>query len=316
MFPIHQMNIYNFDLNLLRILDALLRERNVSRAAERLSLSQPAVSNALNRLRELLDDPLLVRVGRAMQPTPRALSLETPIRDALQQIEHTLNAGDFFDPSTSRQRFVIAVTDYVELICMPRLMAHLAQVAPGIQLAIEHLTPSLPAEALDNGELDLVLGRFVEVPTRFHTRRWASATLQVALRQSHPLADEALDLDRFLRLRHLWVHGGQTRGMVDQWLEEHGLSRDVVYTTPNYLQAAHIVASSDLAAVLPTQLARYFAELMPLRLFELPFDLGSFRLDIVSVAQRERDAALQWLIEQIVAVAGNAGAGLPHPKKT
>ena len=316
MFPIHQMNIYNFDLNLLRILDALLRERNVSRAAERLSLSQPAVSNALNRLRELLDDPLLVRVGRAMQPTPRALSLETPIRDALQQIEHTLNAGDFFDPSTSRQRFVIAVTDYVELICMPRLMAHLAQVAPGIQLAIEHLTPSLPAEALDNGELDLVLGRFVEVPTRFHTRRWASETLQVALRQSHPLADEALDLDRFLRLRHLWVHGGQTRGMVDQWLEEHGLSRDVVYTTPNYLQAAHIVASSDLAAVLPTQLARYFAELMPLRLFELPFDLGSFRLDIVSVAQRERDAALQWLIEQIVAVAGNAGAGLPHPKKT
>jgi len=316
MFPIHQMNIYNFDLNLLRVLDALLRERNVSRAAERLSLSQPAVSNALNRLRELLDDPLLVRVGRAMQPTPRALSLETPIRDALQQIEHTLNAGDFFDPATSRQRFVIAVTDYVELICMPRLMAHLAQVAPGVQLAIEHLTPSLPAEALDNGELDLVLGRFVEVPTRFHTRRWASETLQVALRQSHPLADEALDLDRFLRLRHLWVHGGQTRGMVDQWLEEHGLSRGVVYTTPNYLQAAHIVASSDLAAVLPTQLARYFAELMPLRLFELPFDLGSFRLDIVSVAQRERDAALQWLIEQIVVVAGNAGAGLPHPKKT
>ncbi len=310
------MNIYNFDLNLLRVLDALLRERNVSRAAERLSLSQPAVSNALNRLRELLDDPLLVRVGRAMQPTPRALSLETPIRDALQQIEHTLNAGDVFDPATSRQRFVIAVTDYVELICMPRLMAHLAQVAPGVQLAIEHLTPSLPAEALDNGELDLVLGRFVEVPTRFHTRRWASETLQVALRQSHPLADEALDLDRFLRLRHLWVHGGQTRGMVDQWLEEHGLSRDVVYTTPNYLQAAHIVASSDLAAVLPTQLARYFAELMPLRLFELPFDLGSFRLDIVSVAQRERDAALQWLIEQIVVVAGNAGAGLPHPKKT
>lgn len=296
------MNIYNFDLNLLRVLDALLRDRNVSRAAERLSLSQPAVSNALNRLRELLDDPLLVRVGRVMQPTPRALSLEAPIRDALQQIEHTLNAGDLFDPATSQQRFVIAVTDYVELICMPELMAHLAQVAPGIQLAITHLTPNLPAEALDNGELDLVLGRFVEVPTRFHKRRWATETLQVAVRKDHPLIDEALDLDRFLRLRHLWVHGGQTRGMVDQWLEEQRLSRDVVYTTPNYLQAAHIVASSDLAAVLPTQLARHFADLLPLRLFDLPFDLGSFRLDIVSVAQRERDAALQWLIEQIVAV--------------
>jgi DNA-binding transcriptional LysR family regulator len=306
MFQIHQMNIYNFDLNLLRVLDALLRERNVSRAAERLSLSQPAVSNALNRLRELLDDPLLVRVGRAMQPTPRALSLEVPIRDALQQIEHTLNAGDYFDPATSRQRFVIAVTDYVELICMPSLMARLASVAPGIQLAIQHLTPSLPAAALDDGELDLVLGRFVDVPTRFHTRRWASETLQVAVRKGHPLIGKTLNLDAFLRLRHLWVHGGQTRGMVDQWLEGQGLSRDVVYTTPNYLQAAHIVASSDLAAVLPTQLARHFARLLPLQLFNLPFDLGAFQLDIVSVAQRERDAALQWLIEQITAVPGSS----------
>ena len=305
MFQIHQMNIYNFDLNLLRVLDALLRERNVSRAAERLSLSQPAVSNALNRLRELLDDPLLVRVGRAMQPTPRALSLEAPIRDALQQIEHTLNAGDFFDPASSRQRFVIAVTDYVELICMPALMAHLARVAPGIQLSIQHLTPSLPAAALDDGELDLVLGRFVEVPTRFHARRWASETLQVAVRKGHPLVGDSLDLDGFLRLRHLWVHGGQTRGMVDQWLEEQGLSRDVVYTTPNYLQAAHIVASSDLAAVLPTALARHFARLLPLQLFDLPFDLGAFQLDIVSVAQRERDAALQWLIEQIAAITAS-----------
>ena len=159
------MNIYNFDLNLLRVLDALLRERNVSRAAERLSLSQPAVSNALNRLRELLDDPLLVRAGRAMQPTPRALALEAPIRHALQQIEHSLIAGEAFDPARSQQRFRIAVTDYVELVCMPALMRRLAEHAPGIQLAIQHLTPTLPVEALDNGEVDLVLGRFLDVPS-------------------------------------------------------------------------------------------------------------------------------------------------------
>ena len=102
------MNISTFDLNLLRVLDALLRERNVSRAAERLSLSQPAVSNALNRLRDLLDDPLLVRVGRAMQPTPRALALEAPIRDALQRIEQSLSDDAPFDPASSRQRFRIA----------------------------------------------------------------------------------------------------------------------------------------------------------------------------------------------------------------
>lgn len=294
------MNISTFDLNLLRVFEALMREHNVSRAAERLSLSQPAVSNALNRLRELLDDPLLVRVGRSMQPTPRALTLEAPIRAALQQIEQSLMAGVAFDPASSRLRFNIAVTDYVELICMPRLVERLSQQAPGIRLDIRHLSPSLPAEALDKGELDLVLGRFEEAPARFARRHWMSETLQLALRRDHPLVVGALDLETFLRLRHLWVHGGQTRGMVDQWLGEQGLSREILYTTPNYLQAAHIVASSELATVLPTQLARHFAALLPLQLFDLPMPVGPFHLEIVSPAQRR--VALQWLIEQMLAI--------------
>lgn len=296
------MNILTFDLNLLRVLDALLRERNVSRAAERLSLSQPAVSNALNRLRDLLDDPLLVRVGRAMQPTPRALALEAPIRDVLQRIEESLSGDAPFDPASSRQRFRIAVTDYVELILMPRLLKLLAERAPGLRIDIQHLSPSLPGEALEKGELDLALGRFEQVPVRFQRQQWVSETLQVVAHREHPQLADGLDLDGFLGLRHLWVHGGQTRGMVEQWLGERGLSREIVYTTPNYLQAAHIVASSELVAVLPVRLARYFAQLLPLQLHELPFDLGPFHLDIVSLGLRQRDAALQWLIEQIVAL--------------
>lgn len=296
------MNIHNFDLNLLRVLDALLREQNVSRAAERLALSQPAVSNALSRLRDLLDDPLLVRIGRRMQPTPRALALEGPIRAALQQIEQTLNAGETFDPRQSRQQFRIAVTDYVELMCMPRLLGLLSEQAPGIRIDIAHLSPSLPVEALDKGELDLVLGRFDEIPARFARQHWRSETLQVAVRKGHPQLAGYLDLDNFLRLRHLWVHGGQTRGMVDQWLGEQGLSREIRYTTPNYLQAAHIVAGSELAAVLPTQLARQFAALLPLQLFDLPFEVGPFHLEIVSLAQRQRDPALQWLVGLMLAI--------------
>jgi DNA-binding transcriptional LysR family regulator len=299
---IQPVNISTFDLNLLRVFDALMREQNVSRAAERLSLSQPAVSNALNRLRELLDDPLLVRVGRSMQPTPRAQALETPIRAALQQIEQSLSAAEVFDPASSRQHFSIAVTDYVELICMPRLLKQLNQQAPGMRIDIRHLSPNLPAEALDKGELDLVLGRFEDIPARFARQHWMSETLQLALRRDHPLVSQAMDLPTFLQLRHLWVHGGQTRGMVDQWLGEQGLCREILYTTPNYLQAAHIVASSELAAVLPTQLARHFASLLPLQLFELPFALGPFHLEIVSLAQRQRDPALHWLIAQIATI--------------
>ncbi|WP_041771006.1 LysR family transcriptional regulator [Metapseudomonas resinovorans] len=296
------MNISNFDLNLLRVLDALLRERNVSRAAERLSLSQPAVSNALNRLRELLGDPLLVRVGRAMQPTPRALALEAPIRAALRQIEQSLVMGEGFDPARSRQRFTIALTDYVELICMPQLLQQLAEEAPGVKIAIRHLSPSLPAAALDQGELDLVLGRFESIPKRFSSRRWMSESLRLVARRDHPHVQEAPDLSGFLRLRHLWVHGGQTKGMVDQWLGEQGLARDIVYTTPNYLQAAHIVAGTDLTVVLPARLAQHFARLLPLQVQSLPFALGPFHLDLVSVAQREDDEALQWLVERLMVI--------------
>ena len=296
------MNISNFDLNLLRVLDALLRERNVSRAAERLSLSQPAVSNALARLRELLDDPLLVRVGREMQPTARAKALESPIRQALQQIHTSLTAGDTFDPATSTAKFTLALTDYAELACMPGLLHRLGQRAPGMQIAIRDLTPTLPAEAMDKGEIDLALGRFLELPQRFESRLWATETLQVVAHPKHPLFACPLTLERFLALRHLWVHGGQTRGMVDQWLEGQGLKRRIVYTTPNYLQAAHVVAHSDLAVVLPTRLAEYFAKLLPLALTPLPFALEPFHLHIVTHHQRSRDTALQWLIAQIIAV--------------
>jgi len=280
----------------------LLREQNVSRAADRLALSQPAVSNSLSRLRLLFGDPLLVRIGRHMQPTPRALALEGPIRSALQQIEQTLNVAESFNPRLSHQQIRIALTDFVEQLCMPPLLMRLQELAPNLRIDVVHLTPSLPVEALDKGELDLVLGRFDEMPARFTRQHWHRETLQVAVRKGHPQVNDALELDTFLQLRHLWVHGGQTRGMVDQWLAEQDLVRQIVYTTPNYLQAAHLVACSDLCVVLPCQLARQFATLLPLQLFDLPFALGEFHLELVYLAQRQHDPALAWLIEQILAI--------------
>ncbi|MBN6776458.1 LysR family transcriptional regulator [Pseudomonas granadensis] len=300
---IPRMNISNFDLNLLRVLDMLLREQNVSRAAERLALTQPTVSNALARLRDLLDDPLLVRVGRRMCPTPRALALEGPIRAALRQIEQTLGGGEAFEPQHSRRQLRIALTDFVEQLCMPALLARLQSVAPQLRIDVAHLTPNLPVEALDRGDLDMVLGRFNEVPARFTRQLWRRETLRIAVRREHPQISGSLDLQTFLQLRHLWVHGGQTRGMVDQWLAEQNLERQIVYTTPNYLQAAHLVAATDLCVVLPTQLAQQFAELLPLDLHELPFALEPFELDLVYLSHRQHDPALAWLAEQILAIA-------------
>ena len=294
------MNILTFDLNLLRVLDALLRERNVSRAAERLALSQPAVSNALGRLREQLDDPLLVRAGRSMQPTPKALELEAPIRAALQQIEQGLSQGVLFDPASSNQRFRIAMTDYVELMCLPRLLQQLGSEAPHIRIDTCNLGPSLPLAGLDKGDLDLVLGRFAELPPRVMRRPWMQETLQLAVRRDHPQVQSAPDLQVFLGLQHLWVHGGQSKGMVDQWLSTQGMQRQITYSTANYLQAAHIAASTDLVVVLPSRLAHYFAGLLPLQLYALPIALEPFQLEVTSLALRETDPALQWLISKIM----------------
>jgi DNA-binding transcriptional LysR family regulator len=296
------MNISNFDLNLLRVFDMLLREQNVSRAAERLALTQPTVSNALARLRDALGDPLLVRVGRRMCPTPRALALEGPIRAALQQIEQTLVTGDAFDPQRSHRQLRIALTDFVEQLCMPSLLACLETRAPNLRIDVVHLTANLPVEALDRGDLDMVLGRFDHVPARFSRQLWRSETLRVAVRRGHPHLVDGLELDTFLQLRHVWVHGGQTRGMVDQWLAEQNLARQIVYTTPNYLQAAHLVAATDLAVVLPTQLAQQFARLLPLDLHELPFALPPFELELVHLSHRQHDPALAWLEGQILAI--------------
>ncbi|MNH25109.1 HTH-type transcriptional regulator SyrM 1 [compost metagenome] len=150
-----------------------------------------------------------------------------------------------------------------------------------------------------------MLGRFEEIPARFARHHWRSETLQVAVRQGHPLVNGTLDLETFLRLRHLWVHGGQTRGMVDQWLGEQGLARQIVYTTPSYLQAAHLVVASDLCVVLPTQLARYFATLLPLQLYDLPFALEAFELELVHLAQHGQNRALEWLVGEMLHVGKN-----------
>ena len=290
------VNIRNFDLNLLLIFDALMRERNVSRVAEKLALSQPAVSNALNRLRALLDDPLLVRTNQGMQPTALALELETPIRDSLQQIEHSLTGRHQFDPATSKVRFRIATTDYAELALMPRLLMELRRIAPNIEFDIHDLPPDTPMQALEDADLDLCIGRFGELPARIRRTPFLKEHLVVACDQSHPQVADNLSLDDFLQLRHIWVSGGQRRGVVDLWLDEQGVQRDVVMITPNYLGAPHLIIGSELTVVLPKRMADEYARLLPIRCVPLPLPIPPFDVDILTSTLRNDDPALQWLL--------------------
>ncbi len=294
------MNTSNFDLNLLRAFDALMRECNVSRAAERMSLSQPAMSNALSRLRDLLEDPVLVRTRHGMQPTPKALSLEFPIRNALSAIEQSLAPQPNFDPQTSDQVFHIATTDYVEMLLLPKLIKHLNKVAPSVRLKTHALGPDIPEEELEDGIYDFAIGRFPEVPNRLLTEFWSSDGLVCLVRKAHPLFDKKISIEQFLKIEQIWVFGGQRTGMVDAWLKKNNLKRNVVYTTPNFLMAPNIVAQTDMLVVTPSAIAQEYVKKMPLKVLPMPMKLETFDLQILWHPFHAGTPAHHWFREQLM----------------
>lgn len=302
------MNTSNFDLNLLRAFDVLMRERNVSRAAKRMFLSQPAMSNTLNRLREALDDPVLVRTRDGMQPTPKALGLEQTIRLALQDIDNCLSREQAFEPATSDHVFHIATTDYVELTYLPKLLSQLAQLAPRVRLEIHSLGPDIPEAELEEGAYDFAIGRFVDVTGRLNSTSWLSGTLVALVRNGHPMiqvaedGEQSISLEDFLRVEQVWVNGGQRSGVVDQWLKKHNKKRNVKHTTPSFLIAPSIAASTDMLVVTPLAIAQSFSAILPLSILKMPMTLEPFNLDILSHPYHASTPAHRWLLAQLLSL--------------
>ena len=263
------MNLRRIDLNLLVIFDALMTERNVTRAARRVGLSQPAFSNALTRLRERLKDELFVRSPQGMRPTPRAVELASEVHDALATIESALDPVAF-DPKTARRTFTIDTSDYVVTSCFSAIMSHLAREAPGIDLRL------LPAggriyERLDAREVDFGIGAYGEVPERFGTVVLDEDEFVVIMRPDHPLARGRLTLERYAAAKHLLVTlRGDARGFVDDILAEHGLTRRIALTVNQFSVAPGIVAESDLVTALPQRIADRYAPLFKLTVRPFP----------------------------------------------
>ncbi len=297
------MNIANFDLNLLRAFDALMRERNVSRAAQRMSLSQPAMSNALARLRDLLDDPVLVRTSLGMQPTAKSLAVEMPIRNALASIEQSLAPAPDFDPAISKKTFNVATTDYVEMLLLPKLIKHLNQVAPFVRLQIHALGPDIPESELEEGIYDFAVGRFPQVPNRLLSEFWLSDNLVCLVSDQHPLFEDSISIEQFLNIEQIWVSGGQRTGVVDAWLASNNLSRKVAYTTPNFLMAPHIVAQSEMLVVTPSTIAEEYVKKMPLKILPMPMELASFDLYTLWHPFHAGTPAHKWFREQLMLLA-------------
>jgi DNA-binding transcriptional LysR family regulator len=293
------MDLSGMDLNLLLAFEALLDERHVGRAAKRVGLSQPALSNALGRLRSSLGDPLFIRTAQGMLPTAKAEQLGGPIRSALSLLRHTLEAPRAFDPAASAYRFRVGMSDDVEL----RLVSLFARAMRfgKLQLQTRRLDGLfvIPEADLRSGALDLAVGYFPDA--RSLARSFVLETLSeernvVIARRGHPAFQEKLTLERLTELNHAAVmYRREPWGLIDNELAARGLRRRLCLALPHCLSVLHAVASSDLVACIQESVAQAFGPALGLETYAEPIGLPPFVLRMVWHRQRNDDPAQQWL---------------------
>ncbi|MDB5519056.1 MAG: LysR family transcriptional regulator [Tardiphaga sp.] len=290
------VHLANIDLNLLVVFDALVAEGHATRAAERIGLTQPAVSHALNRLRALFGDPLFVRSPRGMVPTSLAQDIAPSVRSILEQVEGVLRGGRAFDPAASTRQFVLGLSDYAAFVLLPRLTVRLDQEAPGVSLVVRNTSRSVGLPMLEDGTVELIAGNFPEPPTHMREELLYEEDFICAGRGDHPNLGEPLDLNRYLALRHLQVSmKGNPSGYVDAVLAEKGLKRNVAVTVGHFLMAPMLVDASYLVATEPRRLFTPLASRLPLRLLPPPIDIPLFRVVQTWHSRHDADSGHQWL---------------------
>jgi DNA-binding transcriptional LysR family regulator len=294
------MDIRNVDLNLLVALDVLLAERNVSRAAVRLHLSQPATSAVLARLRELFGDPLLRRSARGMLPTPRALELLAPVKQVLDEIDRIIQPRAAFDPDRAEYTFTLSASDYVEYALLPTLVDYLEREAPRVRLAVRPLDLQTVAKQMEIGEVDLCITGLLNAPQGLHERPLYTERIVSVVRRNHPGVDAQLTLDSFCRLEHILVSvpGSGFSARIDEALAALGRKRHTRLAVPHFLLVPEIVARSDMISALPERLALGYAD--KLRILEPPIKLDGFTVGQIWHERNEREPAQIWLRDVVL----------------
>ena len=302
MHMVHEPTLSSIDLNLLVVLRALLRERHVTRAASVVGLSQSATSHALARLRELCDDPLLVRRGQSLELTPRAARLLPSLERGLSDLQTVVNAEPAFDPATARRVFTLAMADYGIAVLLTPLLRELERSAPNIDLSVVSF-PNL-AEMLEAGSVDVALVSKGQFSGPFSTQDLFNDGFQCMVRSDHPRVKAKLSLDTYASLRHVLVAPGGTPGsLVDTELAGLGISRRIAVRVSSFLVAPLVVAETDLIATMPERLARQQAQRYGLRLVPPPLRLPEFTLAMAWHPRLEHDPAQRWLREFVARVS-------------
>ncbi|PDT15565.1 LysR family transcriptional regulator [Rhizobium sp. J15] len=304
---LNQIDLSRIDLNLLVLFEAVLEERHVGRAAERLNLTSSAVSHGLGRLRRLMNDPLFLRTPKGVVPTARALELAAPIADVLARLRSVLSSAEPFDPATSGRRFTIAAPDGISAVLLAPLLAELYRRAPGIDIAIRQLLPaqgeSAPERAwrgafadLEERLTDIAVLPTGHIPERFHVSGLYDEDFVVAMRAGHAFAGEPT-LERYCDEQHLVVSpGGDPHGFVDEALAGRGCRRRVALTVPNFMFALTILAETNLLCALPRRFAAMHAARFGLQSVDAPLELARFRINAVLPKVALMDAGVAWLL--------------------
>jgi DNA-binding transcriptional LysR family regulator len=311
------LNFRTLDLNLLRVFDVVMAERNLTRAAERLSLTQPAVSNALKRLKESVGEDLLTRAAFGVKPTPRAEALWPEVRAALGNLRAAL-APDEFNPQTDATSFRIAMADATAAAFMPTLVGEIERTRALADLRILPLTTRDPRPVLERGDADVAIGSFPEALSElralgqdapFHHERLGQSDYVCVMRQGHPLAKGTLSLDDYCAAHHLLVSlSGRAHGLADQALAALNRERRIVLTVNQYFTAGRVVANTNLLTVLPVLFVEStgFREKVVTR--PLPFGLPGLFVDMLWHQRHDRASSHQWLRQGLLDAARSAPA--------
>jgi DNA-binding transcriptional LysR family regulator len=290
------MELKDIDLNLLVIFNQLLIERKVSKVAENLGLGQPAVSNALARLRKLFGDELFLRTSSGMQPTPFADQLSESIGYALGMIHGAINAKNSFDPATSKRRFSVGMTDIGEIYFLPLLMEKLQKVAPAVSISTIRNTSINLKDAMEAGHIDLAIGLLPQLKAGFFQQRLFTQQYVCMFRQGHPLDKKKILPSDFFAADHVAiVSAGTGHGMVDEILDKNSPQRKVRLTVPHFVAVGHILQSTNLVATVPERLAERMAKPFGLRYVPHPVKLPQIAINLFWHAKYHKDPANQWL---------------------
>ncbi|MCB5944396.1 LysR family transcriptional regulator [Acidocella sp. KAb 2-4] len=294
------MDLQDFDLNLLLVFDQMLKTRKVSRAAEALGVTQPAISRALKRLRALLGDELFHRTAHGMEPTAYAEHLAGPVSAALQTLQNALSQELPFDPRTSQRRFTIRMSDIGELTILPRLLRHLGQVAPGVALTIVRGSHDTLKTEMETGQVDLAIGLIEDLEAGFFRRRIFRQGYVCVFRPDHPLAGRALTLEDFAAAEHVVVTAAGTgHARIDELIEAQGIARKIKLRVPQYASLEPLLRASDLIATVPEALVQPGLYPLALGAARHPVALPILPIEMFWHARSHRDPANAWLRQTI-----------------